>query len=269
VLVDGGDFLFGGGPAGGIFAQVFFDVLVDGGVHEHRQDHRRGAVDGHGDGGAGRAEVEAGVELLHVVERGDVDAGVADLAVDVRARRRVFAVEGDRVERGGQARGRAALAEVMKAAVGALGRAFAGEHARRVFAAAAVRIHAAGVRVMAGQIFAAEKAHEFAPVFRFGRRDFRNFLVAERLAIVVDADDLVAHGVLVELDGHGFEQRRPCTQLFDRLLAEFAERGVVALAQGEQAAVDRLAVVADMRQQIRGVVEVERVRQLAVAEFFQ
>ena len=42
-----------------------------------------------------RAQVEAGVQLLHVVERGDVDAGVADLAVDVRAHRRVFAVQRD------------------------------------------------------------------------------------------------------------------------------------------------------------------------------
>jgi hypothetical protein len=102
----------------------------------------------------GRAEVEAGVQLLHVVERGDVDAGVADLAVDVRARRGIFAVQRDRVERGGQARGGAALAQVMEAAVGALGRAFAGEHAGGIFAAAAIRIHAAGVRVMARQVLA-------------------------------------------------------------------------------------------------------------------
>src|SRR3546814_18133316 len=35
------------------------------------------------------------------------------------------------------------------APVGALGRAFAGKHADRVFAAAPVRIHAAGVRIVA------------------------------------------------------------------------------------------------------------------------
>src|SRR6185312_5738672 len=107
---------------------------------------------------AGRAQVEAGVQLLHVVEGGDVDAGVADLAVDVRARGRVFAVQGDRVERGGQARGGAALAEVMKPSVGPLGRAFAGEHAGGVFAAAAVGVDAAGVRVVAGQVFLAQEA---------------------------------------------------------------------------------------------------------------
>src|SRR6185437_5541591 len=140
------DLLLRRGPAGVVFAQVLLHVLVDGGVHEHRQDHRRGAVDGHRYRGAGRAEVEAGVQLLHVVQGGDVDAGVADLAVDVRARRRVFAVQGDRIERGGQARGGTALAEVMEAPVGALGRAFAGEHAGGVLAAAAVRVDAAGVR---------------------------------------------------------------------------------------------------------------------------
>src|SRR5690606_22341188 len=100
----------------------------------------------------GRAQVEAGVELLHVVQRGDVDAGVADLSVDVRARGRVFAVQGDGVERGGEAGGGLANGQVMEAAVGALGRALAGEHADRVLAGAAVGVHAAGVGVGAGQV---------------------------------------------------------------------------------------------------------------------
>src|SRR3546814_19604444 len=71
------------GPALRVFLEVFLALLVDGAVHEHRQDHRRGAVDGHRHAGGGRAQVEAGVEILHVVERGDVDAGVADLAVEI------------------------------------------------------------------------------------------------------------------------------------------------------------------------------------------
>src|SRR5690606_8724707 len=91
-------------------------------------DHRRRAVDGHGDAGGRRAQVETGVQLLHVVQGRDVDAGVADLAVDVRALGRVLAVQGDAVEGGGQACGRLAQAQVVEAAVGALGRAFAGEH---------------------------------------------------------------------------------------------------------------------------------------------
>src|SRR3546814_18386299 len=104
------------------------DLLVDGAVHEHRQDHRRGAVDGHRHAGGGRAQVEAGVELLHVVERGDVDTGVADLAVDVRERRGVFAVQVDGAESGGKARGRLADGQGRGAAVGARGRALAGAH---------------------------------------------------------------------------------------------------------------------------------------------
>src|SRR5690606_4696326 len=38
------DLVVGGVPAGLVGAQVLLDLLVDGGVHEHRQDHRRGAV---------------------------------------------------------------------------------------------------------------------------------------------------------------------------------------------------------------------------------
>jgi hypothetical protein len=46
----------------------------------------------------GIAEIEAGVELLGIIQRADRDAGVADLAVDIRALVRVLAVERHRVE---------------------------------------------------------------------------------------------------------------------------------------------------------------------------
>ena len=52
----------------------------------------------------GRAQVEARVEHLHVVERGDRHARIADLAVDVRALVRIAAVERHRVEGGGEPR---------------------------------------------------------------------------------------------------------------------------------------------------------------------
>ena len=64
----------------------FVDLLVDRGVEEHREDRRRRAVDRHRDRGGRRAQVEARVEHLHVVERRDRHARIADLAVDVRAR---------------------------------------------------------------------------------------------------------------------------------------------------------------------------------------
>ena len=79
------------------------ELLVDRGVQEHGEQHRRRAVDGHRHRGRRVAQVEARVEHLHVVERGDRDARVADLAVDVRPVVRVLAVERHRVEGGGQA----------------------------------------------------------------------------------------------------------------------------------------------------------------------
>src|SRR5690606_34488728 len=144
---------------------------------------------------------EARVELLHVVQRGDVDAGVSDLAVDVRARRRILAVEGDAVEGGGQARGRLPQAQVVEAAVGALGRALAREHAGGVLAGAAVGVHAAGVGVVAGQVLLAEEGEQFAPAAVPGRGDLGDLLVAEGLAVVLDPDGPAADLVLVDLVG--------------------------------------------------------------------
>src|SRR5690348_16519282 len=245
---------------------MLLHVLVDRGVHEHREDDGRGAVDGHRYGAGGRAQVEAGVQLLHVVQRGDVDAGVADLAVDVRARRRVFAVQRDRVERGGQARGGAALAEVMEAAVGALGRALAGEHAGGVLAAAAVRVHAAGVGVVAGQVFLAEEHELVAPAVGLRRRHLGDLLVAQRFAVVLHANQLVAHLVFVDVLGHRLAQLRPVAQQVDGLVAELLQRGVVALAQQQQGAVGGLPI---LRVQILAVVQLQRLRQPGVAQFLQ
>jgi hypothetical protein len=62
----------------------------------------------------GLTQVEAVVQHLHVVQGGDGHAGVADLAVDVRTRIRVAAVQGDRVEGGGEAVRRHALGRFLK-----------------------------------------------------------------------------------------------------------------------------------------------------------
>jgi hypothetical protein len=64
---------------------------------------------------AGSHRSKARVEHLEVVKRGDRDAGVADLAVDVRTRIGVAAVERDRVEGGGKALGRHALGDLEEA----------------------------------------------------------------------------------------------------------------------------------------------------------
>ena len=53
----------------------------------HRQDDRRRAVDRHRGGKIRRAEIEAGVEPLHVLDGVDRHAALADLAEHAVARR--------------------------------------------------------------------------------------------------------------------------------------------------------------------------------------
>ena len=161
-------------PVAGL-AQVLLDLLVDRRIHEERQDHRRRAVDRHRDRGRRRAQIEARIELLHVVDGRDRNAGVADLAVDVRALVRVLAVQRDRIERRRQARRGLALRQVVKTPVGALRRALARKHARRVLAQAPIRIDAAGVRVAAGQVLLLQERQQLAPVRESGAAIFGIF----------------------------------------------------------------------------------------------
>ncbi|MCW0416172.1 hypothetical protein NB689_001926 [Xanthomonas sacchari] len=268
-----GQGLLGLGPALRIGLEMFLHLLVDGGVHEHRQDHRRRTVDGHRHAGGRRAQVEAGVQLLHVVQGRDVDSGVADLAVDVRARRRVLAVQGDAVEGRGQACGRLADAQVVEAPVGALGRALAGEHADRILAGAPVRIHAAGVRIAAGQVLLAEEGQQFAPALVARRGDLRNGLVAQRLPVVLHPDRLAAHRVFGDRVGDRLQPLRPLAQQLQRLAGQRLQGIVVALAQEQQAGVDgvggRIGGCTRRRQQILRRIQFQLRRQLRVLQFVQ
>ena len=88
----------------------FFQILIDGGVHEHGQDRRRRTVDGHGHAGAGVAQVKAAVQHFHIVQGGNADTRVAHLAVNVWTRIGVIAVQRDRVKGRGQAFGGHAFA---------------------------------------------------------------------------------------------------------------------------------------------------------------
>ena len=106
-------------PAG--FDQSLARLLAGRGVEEEGEQHRRRAVDGHRDRGFGVAQVEARVELLGVLDGADRDPRLADLAVDVGAGVGVGAVEGDRVEGGGEAGGGLALGQQVEARVGTLG----------------------------------------------------------------------------------------------------------------------------------------------------
>ena len=125
------DALSGRVPTAVLLKEVL-DLLVDGRVEEHRQDRGRGPVDRHRDRCRGGAQVEARIELLHVVQRGDRDAGGAHLAVDVGAWVGVAAVQRDAVEGRRQPLGGQAEADEVKPLVGAFGRSLAREHARRV-----------------------------------------------------------------------------------------------------------------------------------------
>ena len=130
----------------------------------------------------GVAEVEARIQLLHVVERRDGHAGIAGAAEDVGPRVRVFAVQRGGVEGRRQARGLVARRQVVKAAIGALRRAFAREHARRILLLAPIGIDAAGVRIGARQVLVLQEAQDLAPAVEPRRGELGNRVVAQRLA---------------------------------------------------------------------------------------
>ena len=163
-------------------AGVGLGLLVDRGVQEHREDRRGRPVDRHRDAGRRRAEVEAGVEHLHVVERGDADARRADLAVDVGALGGVAAVERDRVERRREPGRRLTLGEHVEAAVGAGRVALAGEHARRRLGIALQREHPGGEREAPGQVLGAQEPHEVAVVLGAGQGDAPQLRARQALA---------------------------------------------------------------------------------------
>jgi hypothetical protein len=76
-----------------VLPEIAFDLLINGSVHEHRQNDRRRTIDRHGHRGGGLAQIEARIKLLHVIERRHRHARVTGPSVDVRARIRIFAVE--------------------------------------------------------------------------------------------------------------------------------------------------------------------------------
>ena len=143
---------FGFGRLAAVVGFEFFQVLINGGVHEHGQDRRRGAVDGHGHAGAGVAQIESAIEHFHVVQRGNAHTRVADLAVDVWTRIGVVAIQRDGVKRRGQTFCGHACAEQLETGVGSKGIAFAGKHARGIFAFAFERKGASGVGETAGHV---------------------------------------------------------------------------------------------------------------------
>ncbi len=190
--VQGRNLPLGGAPFA-LRLQVALDLLVDRGIHEHRQDHRRRSVDGHGDRGRGQAQIEARVELLHVIEGCDRDAGIAGAPVDIRAGVGVLAVERGGIERGREAHGTVAVRQVVEAPVGALRCAFTGEHARRVLFFAPVGIHAAGIGIGARQILREDEAQHLAPVAQTWHGEPRHRRARQALGIVLPRHHALAH----------------------------------------------------------------------------
>ena len=189
-------------------------LLVDRGVEEHREEGRRRAIDGHRHRGGRIAQVEAGVQHLHVVERRDRHARVADLAVDVGPLVGVEAVQRHRVERGRQALRGQVLRQQVEAPVGAEGAAFAGEHARRILVLALEVEHPGGERKLARQVLAQAPAQQLAVVLEFGQRDLGNPGARQRRAaergadfLAADFHDVLVAGIGLQRLGPGIKQR--------------------------------------------------------------
>ena len=241
-------------------------ALVDRGVHEHREQHRRRAVDRHRDRGRGRAQIEARVELLHVIERSDGDTRIAGAAVDVGPGVRILAVERGRVERRREPSELLTSREIMEAPVGALRRTLAGEHADRVLLLAAIRIDARGVGIGTRQVLQQQEAQRLAPIAERGRDDLRDAVAAQRLGEVGAAQlapaDLV--GVLVGANRCG--ALRPLAQRGDPLGADRCHRAIVTRAQRHHRTVRRAAGRSRGRCRAIGV---ERRRQRRITELTQ
>ena len=173
-------------------AQVLLDLLVDRRVHEERQDHRRRSVDRHRHRRCRRTEVEARVELLHVVDGGDRDTRVADLAVDVRAARagpRRTASPNRMRSTGAPPAGQATGSGSGDSCARACPRPQTCVSGPRRGAGRDRRRPCRDRRP--GRFSLLRKRSKFAPVPRSRRRDLGNLLVAQGLAVVV-ARDLAA-----------------------------------------------------------------------------
>ncbi len=147
----------------------FFQILIDGRVHEHGQNRWRWTIDGHGHAGAGVAQVKAAVQHFHVFQGGDAHARVAHLAVNVWTRVGVVAIQRDGVKRRGQTFGGHAFAEQLKTGVGSKGIAFTCKHARRIFAFAFESKGTGCVGEAAGHVVEHEPLQNFAMVFVSGQ----------------------------------------------------------------------------------------------------
>ncbi len=119
----------------------------------------------------------------------------------------------------------------MEAAIGALRRALAGKHARRILRLAAVRIHAAGVRIGAGQVLPAQEMQQFAPVLEPWHRQLGDAAVAHGLGVVLALERLAAHAELEGVGARSGGARWPVPEQPDALGPNGLQCAVVGTAQ--------------------------------------
>jgi hypothetical protein len=121
--------------------------------------------------------------------------------------------------------------QIVEAAIRAFRRALAREHARRILFLAAIRVHAAGVRKRARQVFVLQEVEDLAPALEFGRGEFGDLRVAQRLRVVGAAHFTASHGVRVFGRGHAALPRGPRAHAREPFGADVFQRAVVRRAK--------------------------------------
>ena len=130
----------------------FFDLLIKSGIEKHRQNHRRGTIDRHRHRRSRRTKIKTGIQHFQIIERGDGNAGIADLAVNIRAFVGIATVQRDRIKSGRKPGRFSMFGQLFKPAIGAEWIAFASKHPGRVFILALEGKYAGGIRETAGEI---------------------------------------------------------------------------------------------------------------------
>jgi len=163
-------------------------LLIDGRIEEEGEHHRRRAIDGNGDAGVWGAEVETGIELLHVVNRTDRHAALPHLAIDVGRKVGIFAIERDAVEGRGEPLGIIVLAEVVEPAVGPFGRTLSGKLALGILFGALERENARCKREVTRSVFEHAPSQNFTKIGKAWQANFGNAGAGEREGIKVTPD---------------------------------------------------------------------------------
>ena len=146
-------------------------LLVDGDIQEHRQYDRRGAVDGHGNRCVRVAKIESVIQHPQVIQGGNRDSGIADLAVNVRPLIRVTTVQGHRIEGSGQSFGAGMFRQLLEPAPGFECVPFSCEHPGRGFAVTLEWKDPCGKREPAGQIVQHHPSGKFSLIVEFRQGD--------------------------------------------------------------------------------------------------